>query len=832
MKQNLIMLKKVQIMAEKNKRIPNYKDFFNTALIYYTLGMTLIAIQTSIPSIKTRKTHPGCIRSFSGYPFEGNGDNTSVEYIGCVAYDIRTSAEPWYTLKGKKQDFIVNKIKMVINSILLELPSVKLKFVEKTDYLLSGQEEDIPDEYSISNWTNFLPPLMPIKLTKLTNISPEFNSSLISDFKSGSSRQNEKIRVLQSKIYFFSLGLQECIQNIIMKQTLILNKGSNEPYLENSCCNTNDKISTIKYFINKNKNIENYNDIVRNLSNKLYDINLITNAKILYSTINTKIKYPPITTMFSESTIFLTFIHYCNFRSSQPIPPTLLPLCMSKPDISLFSYNLPLSDLIAKIKNDGREYNYESFLRLLQLIGRQNMKNMNLNNNILSPFIKINSFLNSLEEEQDKTIDIELIQLIKSVLDSYDVATPTLTQESKSLNNYLIKQNEKITIKLGDFLNQHKGRNITPNKLTKCITIIESLINIDSVEPTQFFNIIQFYKEFIHNIITVFPNIILNQVNYASIVLPSYMGLSNHHAKKIQTFVKTYYENFNTFYGDSELLNILSFIQIFGKNIVTLSNLFTSFTSINYDKVTINPIFNERTSLLMYNHLLLKALDFFVILSSKSKMVVKDVKKDYNIDDLVTVDYVSEKETKDDYLETNEEYDEIILSGNQSSLQHKTAHLICVYTTYIDEGLELITMNYESIKNKVHKTREKEKDLMTDRLQKLSDEERNADTILKINKLGVWSKGLQKGLTKYVKENYDDEREFRDEMEKLEKQLRNKNSNVGNNNITELMDDFIDELDEGEDIEREEYDMSHLTDDYNDGNYYGDDNDIYQEYDA
>ena len=35
-----------------------------------------------------------------------------------------------------------------------------------------------------------------------------------------------------------------------------------------------------------------------------------------------------------------------------------------------------------------------------------------------------------------------------------------------------------------------------------------------------------------------------------------------------------------------------------------------------------------------------------------------------------------------------------------------------------------------------------------------------------------------------------------------------------------------------DDIEREEYDMAHMTDDYNDGNYYGDENDIYQEYDA
>ena len=43
--------------------------------------MFLIAAQTAIPSVKTRKTHPGCIRSFSGYPFEGQGDLTSLTYL-------------------------------------------------------------------------------------------------------------------------------------------------------------------------------------------------------------------------------------------------------------------------------------------------------------------------------------------------------------------------------------------------------------------------------------------------------------------------------------------------------------------------------------------------------------------------------------------------------------------------------------------------------------------------------------------------------------------------------------------------------------------------------
>ena len=110
--------------------------------------------------------------------------------------------------------------------------------------------------------------------------------------------------------------------------------------------------------------------------------------------------------------------------------------------------------------------------------------------------------------------------------------------------------------------------------------------------------------------------------------------------------------------------------------------------------------------------------------------------------------------------------------------------------------------------------------MVTDRLKNLTDEERDADTILKINKLGVWSKGLQKGLTTYVKETYDDERDFRDEMDKIEKNLRKKNRNIGDGDLDQLVDDYIEERDVADDIEREEYDMTNMGTNFQDGNDY------------
>jgi len=75
-------------------------------------------------------------------------------------------------------------------------------------------------------------------------------------------------------------------------------------------------------------------------------------------------------------------------------------------------------------------------------------------------------------------------------------------------------------------------------------------------------------------------------------------------------------------------------------------------------------------------------------------------------------------------------------------------------------------------------------------------------------------------LTIYTAENYDDER---DEMEKLATMerivLRTRNTEDGNMDI--YLDDFAEEQRVAEEIEREEYDMGGLTEDYMDGDYFG-----------
>ena len=832
----------VKRKADEGKRVMSYKDFYNSGIIYYTFGMFLIAIQTSIPSIKTRKTHPGCVRSFNGYPFEGSGDNSSLTYLTCIIYDIRTSAEPWNVLKGKKQEFILNKIRSSINDVLLGLPYVKRKFDEKTEYLLTNPANSISEEHDIKRWSQFLPPLVPFKIRRLANISDEFKKSLINDLRSGSENQREKLLVIDSKIITFSLAIQEKIQEIVKNKNMLLHNNNNEPYLENSCCQSKEGENTIEYFIKQDGLIKEYNIIVERLTNILQDVNSYSTGGLFYSDINTKNKYPPLSKDFDEKTIYLAFIYYCKFKSLAPIPEDLIPLCTDKPEMSLISTNESLEKIVQILKDNGRHFNNESFLRLLQLISRNNIIDIEVNTLSVSSIAKLIITIEEIENENDDVIEGSLLKLILDAVDTFDIATDKMTNEIKKLNDYLIRNNEDMKNEIIDFIEKNKGPDVTQSSVNKLKKIISKLSEWETdksiynenikISDDRLYNIINFYKTFISNFVNVFPNIILNKVNYNSIQIPNYLGLSNTHSLKIKKSISEYYENLKSFYGVPTLYNILNTIQKSSKNLVNLSNETPAFTSIKYGDRILKPIFDERTSKFLFEYYLLRILMNYIELTDDDNMIVTETIQDTTEQDLFSVEYLEDRETKvDSEISSRREINTTVISGNKKGLRQKTAGLLLSFIEIMDGQKNTIDISYENILDMIFKLKEKEKVLITDRLKTLTDEEKDADTILKVNKLGVWSKGLQKSLRTYTKEGFDDEREFRDEMDKIEKIVRNKNKNSTDDNIDLYIDDELEQMDRDDDIEREEYNMNRYTDDYDDGNFEGDEVDNFEDYD-
>ena len=826
---------KIKSAAEKGKRLPSYRDFFNTSLLYYTLGMYLIAIQTSIPSIKTRKTHPGCVRSFTGYPFDGQSDTSSLAYLACVTFDIRDSGEPWNVLKKTSVDKIQARIKASIDDFLIQNPDVQRKFSEKTQYLLTNPATAIAEEHDISKWTDFLPPLIPFKIKHLTNISEQFQKSLANDLRTGKLEQKEKILVMESKIIQFSLAIQEKIQEIVKTHKVLLHTANNEPYLENACCDSKENEPTINYFTSRNSDITMYNDTIQKLTNMLDDIRSITEPSMLYSDINTKNIYPSIDRKFDEKTIYIAFIFYCKFKSLAPIPQELIPLCTSKPDSNLINPLDTIGRIIQKLKEDGTNYTDQQFLRLIQLISRENIINIEVDNPIISCVAKLSELLEAIYDEnnEDEMIELSLINLIREAIDTFDIAREESTQQVKNLNNFLIRANEEMSKEIIEFV-ENNGKNINRSKSRHFIECINSLSTWSSdssnrnedikISDDGMYNITNFFKTFIDNFINVFPNIILNKVNYGKTYIPKYYNFSKNHENKITTQIGDYFEELRKFYGVPALLNILPKIQKLGKNLVNLSQVTPCFSSIKNGDRIIRGVIDERTSRYLFEYYLLRILINYTYLTDDPDMIVTEVKSNVEVTDIFSVDYVEESETKVDLgMSSRNIVDNRILTGNKKVLREKVAELIVSFMDIFENEKQNINISYEEIQDSVFKLREREKNLVTDKLKNMTDEARNVDNVFKILKQGIYSKGLEKGLTMYDKDFYErpEEQELRYEMEKAERRIRNKNKDATDENIDILVDEYLEQRQMEKDIEQDAYDISFLNETYYDGGFDG-----------
>jgi galactitol-specific phosphotransferase system IIB component len=157
-----------------------------------------------------------------------------------------------------------------------------------------------------------------------------------------------------------------------------------------------------------------------------------------------------------------------------------------------------------------------------------------------------------------------------------------------------------------------------------------------------------------------------------------------------------------------------------------------------------------------------------------------------------------------------------MIRGNQKKIRGKVAELLIVYINIMANHKKDNDISYEDVSDIVFKIKQREKNTFTDKLKEKDDEGRNIDNLFKKYKLGDWNKGLQKGLTEYVAEEYDNTLEETDKYQQYEKQLRNNY----NDNVNEI-DDFIAEQQLDEEIDNENRDMGFMTEDYMDGDYYG-----------
>ena len=806
----------------KGKKRDTYEVAFHSSLVIITLCFFLVAVQTSIPAITTKKRHPGCTRSFTGYPMTGIEDVTGLTYVSCVAFKIKSSVEPWNGIAGMGQKSIIKRVKAMLETYITKIDIVQEKIAEKREYLTVHTDEEIAMEHDITDWSTFLPPLKPLKMGVVENITSEFSDVFISEIKTGAPNQLEKLHVMQSKATSFSLKIQTLIHNVVKKSTEILSLHNNEPLLENACCDS-DTMHTLEYFSVREPEIIACNSHVEKLMNIVDDARLMAKASILFDARNTRLVYPSLPTEFSEEIIYRGFIKFCKYNSNIPVGEELRAVCLEKPKD--FDVEDTIAEKIKLLKREGHQYSPEAFQQLMQIVNKQNMVHIDLHHLHISNVQQIRDMLLSMRDREDE-IPPDFIAHFDAALDTFEMhGLMEDSQEMRALKNYLGRENEIMQHTLLDFVSRANISGMGKPKMQKMFrTCLEQISQFKASEMESAvenanettFKMVQFMKNAIRNLTCVLPNMVMNKTDYKAVNIPKHWKLSEKHNKDLQAILNKHYVSLYRLYDDSDIDYVLQKVNRINRDINTLSALTEYYAPIQIGETeVVYSIFDSRMCHLLFTYY------FLFILTTIQKSVDDE---DVMLRSLSLPSITMEGETMSPSVSLIEEQnmgivaDTEMVQGERKAIADKIAAVIYVFVNVVGSDKETIDHTYDMIMEKVTRAKEKEKDIITDYLKEMTDEEREIENLFKNNKLEKWSKGLQKGVRIYQKDTYDEERNAMEAQALAE--LRMGESNMVtemNRNIFAM--EHIEEHLAAEQISAEELSIRDVVndDDYGDG---------------
>jgi len=816
------------VIKRGKKNIPTFEETINISYSVLTLVFLLVAIQISIPGISSKKSFPGCKRSFSGYPFEGQ-DKTALTYIACVTYKLTgNNEEPWISLKKIRESGIIKRMEQFISDYVLTNSEIKELVLQKHEYEKQNRRDEKLVEIDTKKLINFLPPLQSFKLKQLESLTSGFVKRLYQYFNIGSPLQDDNILLIRSKIFFFSLSIQEKIQKIINNMPPILTTYGGEPFIQNACCEQRTSltipINVLKYFVDKDSGILNNNNYVFELSQLNSYIKSLAMAPILFDPEDTKVRFAAILPGFSKETIYKAFIHYCKIKSVI-LDDSLQKVCETiNPNLTI---NEQIVSKIDEIEREGIYYDEKALQKLLDIVNTQNEVNVNLYSNVVSTVGNLRNILDEIDETNLTYIPSRFIEHFSEILDTYSISLDKNTPEMRGFKDYLYEHNRLTIMKIEDFIKINVDE--TPQKIKSVLDCFREIGKKDNsykllvgrfVEISEDTNInrldenlyreIHFIQNSIRDMIETFPEIILNQVNYSDVNIPNHWNVSQRHTADLKNIISEYYKSLNTFYGDTDITAILNDIYIISKTIDSLSKntfFYAYYERSNHETYS---VFDRRLTMALFDFYFLKILENYILLIDKTGILLKNLPAIDESNDLEEqVDAGASVEASVENLV--EEQHDITAKGvdvvDKKILSRKIANYLYVIIKKICNNKSNLNFNSKSVNDAIQKSKEKEKGVITDHLKGLTDEEREIENLFKNSKLERWSKGLQKGITQYVQKTYDEEREELDQQAITEKEL-GQNSDVTDRNRNIYQLDFETEGDIAKSIDTEVFDLT------------------------
>lgn len=805
------------------KQPPTYNEFVNNALLFCTLAFLTVAIQTAIPSLKTSKTQPGCVRSFMGYPLLGEEDMSGIRYVACIAHQLKSkSVDPWAAAKDMKEATIAERIKAFVMKYVVAQGEITDLLARKRDYLKEHAEELVPVELDIRRMTTFLPPLSGVVNPTTNQVSPQFMERLDDNLRRGKPEQTEQLGVLRAKVMYFSLGMQQLVQEVVSKfKTQLLLKPQTEggvPFLQNACCLEGANSTTLDFFVRQRSGIQECNDDAAKTQAVIDRIVQLARAATLYDPASTKPAFPPLSPQFDERTIYMAFAAFCNYTNPRPVPPQLQLFCLNKPDADVFDASDSVPAQIEKLKRRGVNFTREAFAQMMQVVGAENIVPVHLNEPEWSNDQQLRDMIAELRAKPDGIIPAELQARVLGLMDTYDLALSKEMPSMREFKSYLSNTCDDRWAQIGAFLDRNKaGVPHFARQRAKLKAAFGTLMDFSpqkrgaaiETDDATLARAVQFTKNCMHSLADVFAGMICNEVarDADSVKVPAHWGLSSRHSDDVRAIIGRTYAGLNKFYGDRQLAPLLKVMQSRVRDLMRLMSITPFFAEIRAQKSTTFSVFDNHTVRLLYKYYFMELIaehtrmvDYEGVIIAETVPVEEDA--------LIAGTLLAEEAATGVMEEVQ------ILQVERTVVSKTIVQLLFAYADIVDDERAATDMNADTIKERVRRTKDKEKEIIVEGFDVMTKEQRETEKFFKDHRIGDWNVGMQKGLRQYVKDTYDREREEMEEQLRKERQL-NRRDFVSDMQREIFLDGDAER--EAAQIEAEEYSLRlPIDDDYGD----------------
>ena len=794
--------KRMEKLKSKGKEGSPYEDYYNDALIMFVAGSILVSVQTAVPSIAKRKTFPGCVNSFTGYPYTGIEDQSGIDYIACVIAATRSTISPWNSIMKLSKTAIVKRIKIAVD-VMIERTDVSEMYKTKRMYeQIRDSSEDIGAR-DVAKWTSFRPPLVRMAPFDVENITKEFHDMLVDAVKNGDRKQHNMYAIVNGKISAYTAAFIKAINNSVSHHEPLMKTYRGVPFVDNACCSGSE--SPLDYFGAKYPEVFGFVNMIRKQQAIIEDSRRMIKAAMLYHPENTSVPYPDLPADIREEDIYAAFIHYCNFDRNLPIPQKFQALCDHKPRD--YPTDATIAEKMEFLKSSGKVFDAAALKQLLLIV--------NTDNRIaLSPAEPLESadrlvtFLNDAEDAD--MLDEPVIRLLRTA------AQDSAKQRHDQLKNYLIMTNNRMYNTLMDFIDRFGD--VSDEEYNEINDFMQSFsIWNESAVSKRHHSSTQYTIAAIRTAGAIAPNMIINAPIHSYNPRVRKNELAKSHLADINRILRDQFGLLMKFVNDEFLKQVANDVS---PRMLELVKLSVMFPVLNVG-VSSAPIFDARAQDLVLTHIYLSI--FSEYMSAAENPMLRELnaemrkqrirEENAELSDTI-VGSVDTAPTE--FAEQTSAVREVdIQAGGEEMSKRSVSRLIVTLLQTEIANKNTINTTYESVKKRTGRSKDHEKKRIIKFLGDMTIENRKIEDMYKKYKMGRWNVGLQKGVIQYDKDTYERERR------EIVQQLMTGDTVDGEDAVRNMVQDVVDLDNYANELaaehDREATDIAHLSEDYQDG---------------